>query len=57
MYYFAKEMHFDQKTVGNKSIRDRILIKLLNSPSLLISASGVSKTKFLSSDPDELCNR
>ena len=54
---FAKEMHFDQNAVGNKSIRDRKLIKLLKSPGLMVSASGVSKTIFLSSNPDELCNR
>ena len=57
MYDFAKEMHFDQNAVGNKSIRDRKLIKLLKSPSLMVSASGISKTIFLSSDPDELCER
>ena len=57
MYDFAKEMHFDQNAVGNKSIRDRKLIKLLKSPGLMVSASGISKTIFLSSDPDELCER
>ena len=57
MYDFAKEMHFDPKAPGNQSIRDRKLIKLLNSPGLMVSASGVSKTIFLSSDPDELCER
>ena len=57
MYDFAKEMHFDPKAVGNKSTRDRTLIKLLKSPGLMVSASGVSKTIFLSSDPNELCNR
>ena len=57
MYDFAKEMHFDPKASGNKSTRDRKLIKLLNSPGLMVSASGVSKTIFLSSDPDELCDR
>ena len=57
MYDFSKEMHFDQKAIGKKSIRDRTLIKLLNSPGLMVSASGVSKTIFLSSDPDELCER
>ena len=57
MYDFAKEMHFDPKASGNKSTRDRKLIKLLNSPGLMVSASGVSRTIFLSSDPDELCNR
>ena len=57
LYDFAKELHFDLKGQGNKSIRDRILIKLLKSPSLNLSTSGVSKTIILSSDPDELCNR
>ena len=55
MYAFAKEMHFDVKKIGNKSTRDRSLKKLLKSPAIM--ASGVSKTIFLSSDPDELCNR
>ena len=56
-YDFAKEMHFDAKASGNKSTRDRKLIKLLNSPGLIVSASGVSKTIFLSSDANELCDR
>ena len=50
-------MHFDPKASGNKSTRDRKLIKLLNSPGLIVSASGVSKTIFLSSDANELCDR
>ena len=57
MYDFAKEMHFDQKAVGKKFTRDKTLIKLLKSPGLMVSASVVSKTIFLSSDLDELCNR
>ena len=57
MFDFAKEMHFELKAVGKKSTRDRTLIKLLKSPGLMVSASGVSKTIFLSSDPDELCER
>ena len=57
MYDFAKEMHFDERRVGNKSTRDRTLINLLKSPGLIVSASGVSKTIFLPSDPDELCDR
>ena len=57
MYDFAREMHFDPKASGNKSTRDRKLIKLLNSPGLMVSASGVSKTIFLSSDANELCDR
>ena len=55
MYDFAKEMHFDTKALGSKSTRDRTLIKLLKSPAIM--ASGVSKIIFLSSDPNELCDR
>ena len=55
MYDFAKEMHFDQRGVGNKSPRDRTLMKLLKSPAII--ASGVSKTTLLSFDPNELCDR
>ena len=48
-------MHFDERRQGRKSTRDRTLIKLLKSSAIM--ASGFSKTIFLSSDPDELCNR
>ena len=54
---FAKEMNFDARAQGNKSTRDKTLIKLLKSPGLIVSASGVSKTIFLSSDANELCDR
>ena len=53
MYDFAKEMHFDLKAVGKKPTRDKTLIKLLKSPAIM--ALGVSNTKILSSEPDELC--
>ena len=55
MYDFAKEMKFDTKASSNKSTRDRTLIKLLKSPAIM--ASGFLKTIFLSSDPNELCDR
>ena len=57
MYDFAKEMYFDVRAPGDKSTRDKTLTKLLRSPGLMVSASGVSKTIFLPSDPDELCIR
>ena len=60
LYDLSKEMNFvnfDVKVPGNRNKRDRTLIKSLQSPSLMISASRVSKTKFLSSDPNELCDR
>ena len=53
-YDFAKEMHFDQKAVCKKSVRDRTLINLLNSPAIM--GSGVT-TIFLSENADELCDR
>ena len=56
-YGFAKEMNFDSKAQGKKSTGDRTLTKLLKSQGLTVSASGVSKTKFLSSDPNEFCDR
>ena len=46
MYDFAKEMHFDVKGQGRKSTRDSTLEKLLKSPGLMVSASGVSTTIF-----------
>ena len=57
MFEFAKEKKFDVKARGNKSTRDRTLIKLFKSPGLSVSASGVPKTKFLLSDPKDLCDR
>ena len=54
MYDFAREMHFDLKAPGNKSTRDRKLIKLLESPAIM--ASGIT-TIFLSENPNELCDR
>ena len=56
MYDFVKEMHFDTKAQGRKPTRDKTLIKLLKSPGLIVSASSITKTIFLSSDP-ELCHR
>ena len=56
LYDFAKEMNFDFKAQGNKATRDRTFTKLLKSPGLIVSASGIS-TVFLSSDPIELCDR
>ena len=57
LYDFAKEVNFDLKAKGKKSTRDETPKKLLKSPNLLVSASGVSKTIFSSSDPNELCER
>ena len=55
IYEFAKEMNFDTKSTGRQSIRHRYIIKILESPAIL--ASGISRTKILSSDPNEVCDR
>ena len=57
LYDFAKEMHFDVRGRSNKPTRDRTLMKLLKSPGLMVSGSGVSNTIILTSDPDEHCDR
>ena len=50
-------MNFDVKAPGNKSTRNRTLIKMLESPGLMISASGISNKISLPSDRNELCDR
>ena len=62
MYEFAKVMCFDESARGNKNPRDRSVIGRINSPCIMVFASGdskksFSKTRFLSSDPNELCDR
>ena len=47
-------MNFDIKQKGRENDRNRSLIKLLNSPAIMVS--GIS-TIFFPSDPDELCHR
>ena len=54
---FAKQLYLDVRAPGNKSTRDKTLVNLLKSPGLTVSASGVSNTIFLPSDPHELRNR
>ena len=44
IYEFAKEMNFNIKQKGNKSNRDKSIIRLLKSPAIM--ASGISKILF-----------
>ena len=55
IYEFAKEMNYDTKSTGRPSIRHNSMVRLLDQPAIM--ASGFSKTIFLSSDPNELCDR
>ena len=48
-------MNYDTKSTGRPSTRHTSIMKILKSPAIL--ASGISKTIFLSSDPNELCDR
>ena len=66
MYEVATETFFDDKALGIKSISDKSLIKLLESPGKMVSASGVSpfyrkkslsNLRWLSSKPNKLCDR
>ena len=41
MYDFAKEMHFEIKAEGNKTTRDRTLVKLLKSPAIIVSGISI----------------
>ena len=48
-------MNYDTKSVGKPGTRHSSMIRLLNQPAIM--ASGISKTIFLSSNPNELCDR
>ena len=55
IYEFGKEMKYKLKNKGRPSIRHNSMIRLLNQPPIM--ASGFSETIFLSSDPNEVCDR
>ena len=46
MYEFGKEMYFDEKALGNKSVRDKSLIRLLQSPAIMAGSLKESKATF-----------
>ena len=48
-------MNYDTRSTGKPSVRHESMIRLLDKPAIM--ASGISKTIFLSSDPNELCER
>ena len=58
MFEFAKELFFDEKALGFKRPRNKSLIQLLQSPAIMVPASGVSlSTSFSTSNPNELSGR
>ena len=54
IYEFGKEMNFNIKQKGRKSDRGKALLNLLKSSAVM--ALGIS-SKFLPSDPNEICER
>ena len=54
MYDFAKEMCFDEITLGNRSTRDKSLVILRQSPDIMVHA--ISKI-FLPKNTYEACDR
>ena len=54
MFQFATEIYFDLKALGNKSIGDKSLTRLPQSPAIM--ASGIS-TIFSQGNPNEICDR
>ena len=54
MFEFARKVSFDEKAFGNKSTRDKSLIRLLRSAAVI--ASGIS-TIFLPENHFEVCDR
>ena len=55
IYEFAKEMNYDTKSTGRPSTRHTSIVNILESPAIM--ASGISRTKILSFNPNELCDR
>ena len=54
---FAKEMFFVVKAHGNKCSWDGKFVKMLKSPGLMLSASGILNTIFLPFNRSEVCDR
>ena len=56
MYEFAKEMYFDEKALDNKTTRDKSNKRLFHSTAIIAGFLKESKTRFISSSPNELCD-
>ena len=57
LYKLLKELYFDEEALGNKSTEVKSLIRLLKSPDILAASVRESNTRWLSADPNELCDR
>ena len=45
LFGFAKKVYFDERAHGIRSTRDKSVLRLLKSPSIVVSASGVSSSQ------------
>ena len=54
LYEFAKELYLDEKKLGNKSTRDKSLIRLPDSPAIMASEIPII---IVPENPNELCDR
>ena len=54
---FAKEFYFEEKALGNISTGYKALVRLLKSPAIMAVSFKESKTRFISSSPNERCDR
>ena len=53
----AKKLYFHEKAWGIKSTRDKTLIRLLKSPTIMAGCLLEWKTKFLPPNPNKLFDR
>ena len=57
MFDFAIEMYVDPRDLGKKSSRGKSRITLLKLPAIMAGSLKKSNTRWLSCDPNELCDR
>ena len=53
MFEVRKKMYFNDKDLGKKNTREKVLVILFQSPAVMVS--GISTT-FLAENQDELCD-
>ena len=57
MFEFAKEMYFDESALGNESLRDSSLLRILRSTAITAGSLKESKTRFSLSNTKDFLDR
>ena len=57
MFDFAREMYFDEKAFDEENTRDKSVLRFFQSPAFKARSLKEANTIWLSSDPNELCDR